>query len=51
MSKGWPDAIPKDAAALGSADALAFLDLCFTRDPQARPDAKTLLQHPFLNPQ
>lgn len=48
QSKSWPDAIPKDVAALGSQDAYDFLDLCFRRDPSARPDATTLLAHPFL---
>ena len=48
QSKGWPDAIPKDPVVLGSQDAVDFLDLCFNRDPTKRPDAKTLLQHPFL---
>jgi serine/threonine protein kinase len=48
QSKGWPDAIPKDPAVLGSADAVDFLDQCFTRDPTKRPDATTLLKHPFL---
>jgi hypothetical protein len=31
-----------------SDNAIAFLKLCFTRDPKARPDVATLLQHPWL---
>lgn len=48
-SSGWPDAIPHDPKALGSQDAFDFLDLCFQRDVKKRPNATTLLQHPFLN--
>mmetsp|Transcript_38428 Transcript_38428/g.44746 ORF Transcript_38428/g.44746 Transcript_38428/m.44746 type:complete len:279 (+) Transcript_38428:53-889(+) len=48
MSSGWPDAIPKDATALGSQEAYSFLDMCFIRDPNARPTASELLEHPFL---
>ncbi|RHW68862.1 mitogen-activated protein kinase kinase kinase [Trypanosoma brucei equiperdum] len=48
MSTGWPDAIPKDPNALGSQEAYDFLDLCFRRTVAERPDAATLLQHPFL---
>eukprot|EP00796_Vickermania_ingenoplastis_P004118 gene4118-2964_t len=47
-SKGWPDAIPRDANALGSADAYDFLDKCFQRDVNKRPTAEALLKHPFL---
>lgn len=48
-SQGWPDAIPRDAAQLGGdANVIDFLDKCFTRDAKVRPDAATLLQHPFL---
>ena len=49
MSQGWPDAIPNDPAALGSKDLHSFLSLCFNRDSAQRPDAATLLQHPFLS--
>eukprot|EP01132_Coremiostelium_polycephalum_P004762 gene4762-5941_t len=31
-----------------SADAHDFLSLCFKRDPKERPDANTLLKHPFI---
>ncbi|RNF19025.1 protein kinase [Trypanosoma conorhini] len=48
MSSGWPDAVPKDPEALGSKHAYDFLDLCFQRDVSERPDATTLLNHPFL---
>lgn len=48
-SQGWPDAIPRDAAQLGGdPNVIDFLDKCFTRDAKVRPDAVTLLQHPFL---
>lgn len=48
-SQGWPDAIPRDAAQLGGdANVIDFLDKCFLRDAKARPDAATLLNHPFL---
>lgn len=48
-SQGWPDAIPRDAAQLGGdANVIDFLDQCFLRDAKARPDAATLLAHPFL---
>lgn len=48
ISKDWPDAIPKDAKALGGPDVFDFLNKCFTRDVSKRPDARTLLAHPFL---
>jgi serine/threonine protein kinase len=48
LSSGWPDAIPRDAASLGSEDAVAFLELCFCRDANARPSVSELLMHPFL---
>ncbi|CAJ1021817.1 Protein tyrosine kinase/Protein kinase domain containing protein, putative [Leishmania lindenbergi] len=48
LSTGWPDAVPKDATALGSKDAYDFLDLCFQRDVSKRPSAATLLKHVFL---
>ncbi|KAH9589083.1 Protein kinase domain [Trypanosoma melophagium] len=48
MSSGWPDAVPKDPKALGSQEAYDFLDLCFRRNVAERPDATTLLKHPFL---
>lgn len=47
-STGWPDAIPRDAAALGGSDAIDFLDRCFIREPSQRPDCGDLLQHAFL---
>lgn len=47
-SSGWPDAVPKDLKILGSQDAYDFLDLCFRRDAAERPDATTMLKHPFL---
>ena len=31
-----------------SADCVSFLDQCFQLDPDCRPDAETLLQHPFV---
>ena len=31
-----------------SAELKDFLRLCFTKDPEFRPDAKSLLQHPWL---
>jgi hypothetical protein len=31
-----------------SVDCVSFLDQCFQHDPDARPDAATLLQHPFV---
>lgn len=48
MSSGWPDAIPRDAASLGSADAVSFFDQCFQRDANVRPSVSELLMHPFL---
>ncbi|KAG8346878.1 Protein tyrosine kinase Protein kinase domain [Trypanosoma vivax] len=48
MSTGWPDAIPTDPNVLGSQEVYDFLDLCFRRNVAERPDAVTLLQHPFL---
>jgi len=31
-----------------SKDMINFLDLCLTKEPQARPTANELLEHPFL---
>ncbi|EFA77095.1 protein serine/threonine kinase [Heterostelium album PN500] len=31
-----------------SPEAIDFISLCFKRDPKERPDASTLLKHPFL---
>ena len=48
-TQGWPDAVPRDPLLLGGcAEAVDFLDKCFTRDPTQRPDCRTLLSHPFL---
>lgn len=48
-SKGWPDAIPTDEISLGGDKHIKdFLDLCFRRNAQERPDSETLLKHPFL---
>lgn len=46
-TQGWPDAVPRDEKVMGP-DFVNFLDLCFKRDPQQRPDATELLKHPFL---
>lgn len=48
-SEGWPDNVPNDKAALGD-DLFEFLDMCFRRDPKARPSARDLLAHAFLSP-
>jgi len=38
--------IPKDVPP----DLQDFMDKCFDRNPESRPDAAALLQHPFLRP-
>lgn len=43
-----PLVLPPDSSTELSADFMHFLNLCFTRDVQKRPDALELLKHPWI---
>lgn len=43
-----PLVLPPDSPAEMSAEFMNFLNLCFTRDIQKRPDALELLRHPWI---
>jgi len=40
--------VPELDPAHGSADLRSFLARCLTKDPSSRPEASTLLKHPFI---
>lgn len=48
-SSDTPLMVPTSDPRTFSAEFLDFLEKCFLRDPLKRPDAKTLLEHPWLD--
>lgn len=47
LGSGIPPKIPNDVQKIEI--AYSFLTECFKVNPENRPDAKTMLQHPFAN--